>query len=241
MNALCVLGTRALVQSARMEIITNNLANTDTPGFKADYLSLNLVKPPAGLPAGSVRQDDLGPRISFYTDFSAGEFRATGNNLDFAIEGDGFFAVETPEGVQYTRKGNFTVNKDGTLVTQEGLPVLGDAGPIQIEGEDIRCDQEGNLYAGDEQVAKLRIVRIEDKTRLEKSGESLFRLKDGGVAAAAEGAFVRQGFLEGSNVTVIRAMTEMIEALRGYEAYQKMMQTIDENTSKSVNEVGRIS
>jgi flagellar basal-body rod protein FlgG len=224
-----------------MEIITNNLANTDTPGFKADYLSLNLVKPPAGLSAGSVRQDDFGPMIRFYTDFSAGELRATGNHLDFALEGDGFFAVETPQGVQYTRKGNFAVNKDGTLVTQEGLPVLGDAGPIQIEGDDIRCDQEGNLYAGDEQAAKLRIVRIEDKTKLEKSGESLFRLKDGGAVAPAEGTFVRQGFLEGSNVTVIRAMTEMIEALRGYEAYQKMMQTIDENTSKSVNEVGRIS
>jgi len=239
MNALCALGTRALIQSARMDILSNNLANTDTTGFKADYLSLNLIQ--KGEEAAQVSQGDPGPIVRQYTDFSAGEFRKTDSPLDFALEGEGFFAVETPSGVQYTRKGNFAANSAGALVTQEGWPVLGDGGPIQIEGENLQADREGNLFQGEEQAARLRIVEIPDKDKLEKAGDTMFRLKEGGAAIDAEATYVAQGYLEGSNVTVIRAMTEMIETLRGYEAYQKMMQTIDDAASKSVNEVGRVS
>jgi flagellar basal-body rod protein FlgG len=118
---------------------------------------------------------------------------------------------------------------------------MGDGGPIQVEGENLIADREGNLYQGEEQVAKLRIVEIADKSKLEKAGDTMFRLREGGSARDAEATYVAQGYLEGSNVTVIRAMTEMIETLRGYEAYQKMMQTIDEAAQKSVNEVGRVS
>jgi len=251
-ESIYVAGAGAIAQQLRMEVLANNLSNLDTVGFKEDrtvfrsYLAgwLDRAKDPSG--QSSVRREGASNiKVGVEetrTSFSPGQLRHTGNPLDLALEGVGFFCVQKAEGIHYTRKGNFALDERGTLVTQEGLPVLGKRGEITIDGKEIVVDLEGNVVVDGARVDTLRIADFPEPYSLEKVGDNFFLPASAGVdERVAEGAKVNQGFVELSNVNPVKVMTEMIEALRGFEAYQKLIQSASELTSRAINEVGRLA
>ena len=214
----------SLIQGRRFDIISSNLANVGTTGFKKDTLTfdralLEYVK----------------------TDLSQGNLRLTGNPLDIALEGDGFFRIQTPSGIRYTRNGSFCLNAAGALVTKNGDPVLGESGPIIIESGDITIDTQGGITVGEAVVDTLSVDTFVRPERLQKQGLSycIYTGDEEGIVKP-EKVVIKQGFLEESNVMVVEEMTKMIETLRTYEIYQKIIQTFDETSYKAINEVGRV-
>jgi len=243
----------ALATERKLDLIANNLANVNTAGFKRDIGQFKFAEPavpPAGspAPADSVMQlaaEAFWTEFRSSTDFSSGQFKNTGNTLDVALSGDGFFSVQTPEGLRYTRSGDFTLNSDGILSTKNGFPVMGTGGEIQIpqaaekgESNVVAIDSEGGITVGTTKVGQLRVVDFEDRSQLQKVGNTLFAAPEaGGEAVEAESFSINQGFLELSNVDSVKMMTEMIQVLRGYEAYQKIIQSIDRINQSAVREV----
>jgi flagellar basal-body rod protein FlgF len=256
-EAIYTAASGAVAYQRRLEVLSNNLANISTAGFKEDRTIFGTYfrgaqdidqkgsqKPPAlkeldGMSSYSTSASS--PVVkSIQTDFSLGPLKDTGNSLDFALQGKGLFCVQTPQGVRYTRNGEFALNDKNVLVTHGGLPVLGKAGTITVDGKDVVVDEQGNISVDGRQVDAFRIVDFENPALLEKVGDTLFALKDPGVRPTrVETAKVIQGHIELSNVDAVRVMTEMVEVLRGYESYQKVIRNIDDVTSKIINEVGR--
>ena len=234
----------ALLQQMRMDMLSNNLANVNTSGYKADKPVFRMdALAPAEPGAETVpgRLSPYAPPLEALTDFSPGPAIRTGNPLDIAIVGDGFLEVQAPEGSRYTRKGNLTINEQGLLSTPEGWPVMGQGGEITIDGSKVEISALGEIYVDGEVVDALRIVNFDQPQQLLKTENTLFVAPQGIAANAVEDDQVQiaQGFLEGSNVDAIRTMTEVIETMRVFEAYQRIIRTVDETTAKTVNEVGR--
>ena len=247
----------ALACEKRLQIISNNLANANTVGFKMDRGKMKLVNP-ADLPSASAGNPaDLAAsrahlfwnNFSMYTDHSNGALKQTDSDFDLALVGKGFFCVQTPDGVHYTRKGDFTLNSDGVLVTRNGWPVLGEGGEITIKSTEnphkyakFAVDEQGNVAVAGKQVDRLRIVDFPELNRLSKAGDTLFKPPAAGPAETkAENVRVSQGFVELSNVDSVKMMTEMIEVLRGYETYQKIIQSVDKTYSQAINQVGSLT
>ncbi len=231
------------VQRVRMDILTHNLANMNTVGYKTDEAVFRIKD--EDLEAGGGQEDKpLSATLPVIplttrTDFSQGLLQSTGNPLDLAIEGDGFFSIQTDEGIRYTRNGSFTLGEDGRLSTQDGYAVMGEGGEITIDGADVEFDGNGNVIVDGQITDKLRIVEISEPTALTKAGYNLFALDEArGAEEPVEYANVHQGFLEGSNVNSVKIMTDLIEVMRGYESYQKIIRTLDENSSKLIAGVG---
>ena len=256
-GTLYIAASAALDHQRRLEVITNNLANVNTDGFKADGLAFRLdtgnrdqadgttqeaaaIKPNQAIP----QYNDYMPatmKLTGYTDFSDGPARQTGNPLDVALEGRGFFSVRTPGGVNYTRQGSFALNQEGALVTSDGYPVMGEGGELVIEGENVAIDEEGYVSVDGNEVGRLRIVTFTNLNGLVKVGSSLFKPSSPNtVPQSAENTIVKQGYVESSNVNAIRMMTDMIAEMRMVEAYQKMIRTADTANTKAINELGRI-
>lgn len=242
-----VAGTMML--EMRMDILANNAANVNTVGFKEDRIfrlpesKQNIWEKPDGgtLEGMSLNTVSILP-IGTYTNFEQGSLNLTGNDLDLGLEGEGFFSIQTEDGVQYTRKGNFTLNADGVLTTIEGFPVLGKSGEIQIDGRQVAVEEDGTIIVNGETIDTLAIVNFPQKNQLLKTGNSLLKPVNTDVEAIpAEKISVKQGFIEASNVDAIKVMTEMVDALRGYESYQKVLLSMNEITTKTANEVGRLS
>lgn len=235
----------ALLQQMRLDVLSNNLANVNTTGFKADQ-PLFRVKPtdsmtPAAAANEPGRITPYAPPMEARTNYDNGPLTRTGNSLDVAIVGKGFFEIQTPDGSRFTRKGNFTVNADGVLATTEGWPVLGQGGEIAIDEGGVEIGDQGEVFVDGESVATLRVVDFPEPYNLVKTGDTLFMPAQGvqGQPVEEGESQVAQGYVEASNVNAIRTMTEMIETLRVFEAYQRMIRTADEATAKTVNEVGR--
>jgi flagellar basal-body rod protein FlgF len=217
-------------QERKMETIINHLANVSTTGFKADILSFDQML-----------------QANMTIDFSQGDLIQTGNSLDLALNGDGFFKIQTPGGIRYTRNGTFTLNNEKSLVTQNGDPVLGSNGPITIEGGRIEINDAGEIWVEDEttgtmeMVGKPAIVDFAQKDRFTKEGESLF-IYNGSPAdeTVLESTTVKQGELEMPNVSTVVEMTKMMECMRGYESCMKTLQALDETDSKAINELGKV-
>ena len=188
-------------------------------------------------------------RINTYTDLRSGPIRETGNRFDLSINGKGFFCVQTPRGIQYTRRGDFGINAEGTMVTQEGWPVLGDGGEITIESEadfsdpqrhEFIVDDQGNVAVDGSTVGKLRIVDFETPDALMKVGGTYFRPRSDTMTGSEAGDYrISQGTLEHSNVNAVEMMTELIEVHRGYESYQKIIRAVDEVNKTTINEIGK--
>jgi flagellar basal-body rod protein FlgG len=184
--------------------------------------------------------------FSSYTDYGTGALKQTGNDFDLAIVGNGFFCVQGPDGERYTRKGDFTLNDDGILVTRDGWPVLGNSGEITIDSKanphrhaKFVVDNQGDVAVDGKMVDKLKIVDFAELRSLVKTGDTLFKAS-GAPAAEAEDVQVSQGFIETSNVDAVKMMTEMIEVLRGYESYQKIIQSSDETYSQAIEKIGNL-
>jgi flagellar basal-body rod protein FlgF len=224
-------------QERRYELIANNLSNALTPGFKKDVPIFHEVFSEALHPSLST--------LSMDSEFSQtllqqGEIQSTRNPLDLAIEGEGFFKVKTPEGVRYTRNGNFHLTREGVLVQANGFPVLSRNGEITLPGGQIAVEKDGAIKVNGADRDKLALITFADLKALKKEGKTLFKLEGEQEEKEAEGAGVIQGALEGSNVNAMEEMVQMIDSLRVFEACYKIVQVQDELNAKSVNELAKV-
>ena len=243
-QALYDIASKSIAQEVRLDMLANNLANVNSVGFKKDMLAVQKSMDGGddrGGSDGSAPSSESFPYVSF-TSFSSGSLRPTQNPLDCALEGTGFFCVKTEEGTEYTRNGVFSLNRDHFLVTQDGLPVLGEKGPVQVGDGEVVIDEQGVVRVDGTMADTLKVVDFKEPHRLRKTTDARFTAGSGtGMEELkAETTVVRQGFVESSNVNPVRVMTEMIEVLRGYESYQKVMQFMNDTTMKTINEVGRL-
>lgn len=237
-------------QQNRLDAISNNLANVDTTAYKRDVtVSKNfselLIRRMGddGVYETPFGSSDVAPIIGklglgvetneLYTIFEQGSFKETSGNTDMALQGEGYFAVSTPNGERYTRNGNFIVGKEGFLTTKEGYPVMGENGPIQVENTEFIVNENGILYTAEDmtEIERFKIVCFDNERYIKKEGSSLYAATDiSGPAYIAEGeerASVLQGYIETSNVNVVNEMVQMIEVNRAYEANQKTIQSED--------------
>ena len=235
-----------LAESMRTDVISNNLANVNTAGFKKDvaitkdFASMLITRINDGADAPVIGGLGVGVMVDeVATIQSPGMMKSTGNDLDMAIDGKGFFAVTTPQGVRYTRNGTFTKNIQGELVNQDGYPVLGQKGPIRIRGSKMTVSDDGQVSIDNQPVDKLQILEFADEKLLTKEGASLFAAPPGQNSKPGTGS-VRQGFLEMSNVNVIGEMVNLISNYRTYEVNGKVVQAHDQLLDKAVNEVGKL-
>jgi flagellar basal-body rod protein FlgF len=225
-RGLYIAASGMLAEQIRQDQIANDLANASTPGYKADRTSQRTFN--ELLLANSATGATVGPQSTavqvdkIETDFTARPARDTGEPLDFAITGDGFFAVQTANGTRYTRNGQFSLDPQGRLVTAQGDPVL-DSGGRAITATDGKVDP--------------RRLGVFNLTNPRKEGDSLLT----GTAAGAGAGTVRSGALESSGADAARSMVDMISSMRAFEAGQKVIQTIDETLGKAVTQVGSIS
>jgi flagellar basal-body rod protein FlgF len=230
--------TGAQQQFHQQAITANNLANAATPGYKAEtsaYRTAEVVGP--GLPARAYALASTSG-----VDLSAAEIQRTGRDLDVAIEGPGFFAVQALDGTEaYTRGGSFRVSPEGELQTRAGLPVLGDGGPVVIPPDSkVTIGPDGTISAVDLgqsaknviTVGRLKLVNP-DRADLVRGADSLFRLRGGGAAEADPNVMVAAGGLEDSNVDTVATMVEMLSLARQYDLHMKILQAADSNAQRA--------
>jgi flagellar basal-body rod protein FlgF len=227
-------GAKALEQ--RQHTLANNLANAGTDGFRADLATFRAV-PVRAEGTATTRVFSLEATSGF--DAATGPLRHTDSPFDMAIRGEGWFAVQTPEGAErYTRNGAFTAGADGTLQTLTGMPVVGDGGPIAIpENARMHVGSDGTISAqvGNQppvQIGRLKLVNP-PKEDLVKLGNGLVGLRDDGIAPADENVAMVQGSLEGSNVNVVESMIGMIALSRQFEMQMRMLQNAESNDARA--------
>ena len=259
-ESIYIAASAGIKQARKMEMIAQNLANVNNTGYKKDALVFKEMMPPfppdSDLDAGKnilLSSDKSNKNVSYvgitdqYTDFSTGGIKKTGGVLDIALDGEGFFKVQTPDGPRYTRNGNFRLNTAKQLVNQKGNQVLDrNDTPVVIDAPGkISIDGEGSISVGNglanTTITNIKLVNFENKKFLEKVGDGLYRNK--GLPEEELEAIdikTRQGFLESSNVTSVEEMTEMVGTLRIFESYQKIIQSIDSMNDQSVNTIGRV-
>lgn len=226
-----------LAHEHRMDQISNNLANVDTAGFKKEDITFweMMFKTADNRPR-------VGKGLKTLTNHDQGSAKQTDNTLDFAINGDGFFKIQTPNGIRYTRNGNFTLNNEGQLSTFDGNLVIGEGGAITLTDQDIQVGRDGQITAKGQQINRLSLASFSDLQSLEKEGSNLFRIKDGGTQEqAVEKPNIQQGYLEGANISVVSEMTEMIDLQRAYQSQQKAIQTTDDIDQQSTSRVGKLT
>lgn len=250
-------------EQKRLDILSNNLANADTNGYKkegttsqtfADELAIKIKDTSSYNISRRIGGMSMGVHIGeTYTDYSEGNLKVTDNKTDFALDGDGFFAISYTDkagnsSVKYTRDGAFVVNTEGYLVTKDGDFVLNrdDARNGNVNGrirvnpnQEITVDEFGNISQDGQVVANIGYVDFEDYNYLAKYGENMYDLVDGGTVIESE-ATVRQGIIESSNVNVVSEMVNMITISRAYQAGQKIINAVDETLDKAVNQVGKV-
>ena len=247
--------TGMVQQQKRMEVVTNNLANSDTNGFKkegatsvsfADVYAAKIKDESEFFNNRRIGTMNMGAKIGeTYTNFDEGPIEVTDNDYDFALDGKGFFQISYTNkagetSTKYTRDGSFTLTQEGYLVTDDGDLVLGQNGPIRLDvNSETKVDTLGNIYQNDQLVDRFALVDFADYNYLSHYGENLYDAVDGATAQNAPCTVV-QGVLEASNINVVEEMVSMIEIQRNYESNQKVIQSIDETLDKAVNQVGRL-
>ncbi|URZ06353.1 flagellar basal-body rod protein FlgG [Clostridium felsineum] len=249
--------TGMVVQEAKQDVISNNLANTNTVGFKSDSLSSqsfedvliqNYSKRENGTPTRTILGNlNLGSKINdTATDFSGGNIQTTNSDTDFAIEGRGFFTVRKNNGSDqnyYTRNGHFHVNSEGYLLDDNGDYIMGTnlatntTEPMNLGKGSVDCDPYGNVSVNGQAKYKFNFVDFNDYTKLKKIGDNLF---EGDNPTQNFNASVENKALESSNVNVMKGITDMMTTMRVFESNQKIVQSIDETVGKAVNEVGKV-
>jgi flagellar basal-body rod protein FlgG len=227
-----IVGIAAMMERKIMQLdsTTHNLANASTPGFKAQHLQ-------------ATRAMEANTEYSMATtvDFRRGPAEMTGNVLDLNIEGDGFFVLQTRNGIAFTRRGDFTLDRDNRLVTQDGLAVLGDGGEIRLGKGKVHVGRDGAVKVDADVAGKLRIVDFTAPAQLTRTGDGLFHDPGAAGMKSVDRPAVVSGYLERSNIDVIREMVDMIEINRTFEYYQKLIHTLTEMDKMSVSRIGRLA
>ncbi|MGE5542605.1 MAG: flagellar basal-body rod protein FlgF, partial [Bacillota bacterium] len=243
-----------LLEMARLDVSSNNIASAGAAGFKRDVTVVNSFpemliyrsRQPVFLGASVERRlgaIGTGAVISeSVPDMTRGSPKNTGNPLDVAIAGEGFLVVDTAGGERYTRNGNLSLDSEGILVTAGGDPVLGESGEISLGGAGpVEIGRDGTVYQDGEAVDRLRVVRFAEPLRLARQSTTLFAAsEDSGPAEEMDERSILPGSLEASNVNPVSEMVNMISVMRAYEASQKLLQSQDQTLEKAVTEIGRL-
>lgn len=222
----------------QLDRVAADLANVNTAGYKSERVTTLAAERP-----------DFGATLQSAVDVVAGQGRLdmrsgalspTGRDFDFALEGRGFFVVETPGGERYTRNGQFDRRADGTLVTSDGLPALGTNGPIRVGPGTVSVDADGTIRAGGVVAGKLRVADVPDYQNLRREEHGRFRYVGTGQPTTAAGATVRMGMLEQSNVSVVERMVQLTEVGRSFEALQRGLNVLMNDVDlRAITEFGR--
>jgi len=250
-------------EQKRLDVLSNNLANADTNGYKkegttsqtfADELAIRIKDTSYFGMKKNLGVMSMGVHIGeTYTDYSQGNYKITDNQTDFAINGDGFFAISYTDkagntSVKYTRDGAFIVNTQGYLVTKDGDFVLNQNGATNTDPNSriqvnpnlpIVVTPDGGIYQNDVLVGNIGLINFEDYDYIAKFGENMYDIVDGATLVPSE-ATIDQGCLEASNVNVVSEMVNMITISRAYQAGQKVINAVDGTLDKAVNQVGRV-
>lgn len=222
---------------SQLDTVTNNIANAGTPGFKAEHLHFAMQDRKEASADG--QSTSYVP--SLMVDYSPGGMEKTGNVLDLAIRGEGFFAVETKEGAAYTRRGNFTLNKNNELVTQSGDYVLDAGGKhIVVNGDDLQVSEQGQIMVDGNTAGRLRMVAFDKGQALLSRGGGLYTDPGSAGLKTLDKPDLASGYLELANVQAIKEMVAMIDIQHSFETYQKAIQTIADLDRLSVNRVGKL-
>ena len=221
-------------QTFKNDLVSNNLANINTTGYKRDIMFTDM------LDVFDTNYDNK----NIKTEFTQGTMKETGNPLDIAFSGSGFFVIENNGGEYYTRDGHFTVNSLGNLTTAEGFNVMGQGGIINVSLDgaktgDFEISKLGEIFVNNEYIDMLKIVDFEDYTELTKEGVNLFSANDNHRPYEPEMYMVLQRHLEGSNVNSVNEMVELISLQRNFESTQKAVRTLDDALGKAANDIGR--
>ena len=238
-NGIYLAGTAMVRQEARQEAMAHNLANISTPGYKATRVFASVLDETNIKGVDSIRAAEHDQKT--YIDMKQGSIRYTGRDLDFALEGKGFFVVDTPGGEKYTRNGNFTISADGDLVDSSGFQVLGDGGPISLSGKGtIEVDESGNIMMDGQVKGKILVKEFGNTIGLVSEGVGLYGPRPGAALQETE-ADVRvfQNYLENSNVTGLEEATNMTAMMKNYEACQKMVQLQNQAVGRLVYDLIR--
>lgn len=242
-NALLIGLSRQTALLRQMDIIANNLANSQTPGYKSEaplfeeYLSKNALI--SDLPGTSGKVSMVQDR-GLLREFKEGAMVTTNNPLDFAINGKGWLVVDTPQGERYTRNGRLTRNEEGTLVTAGGNTVLSTTGTIEIAADEtnITISADGTVSTSAGEKGKFRIVKFENEELMKKEGNSLFSHTE--QATPAENVRIVQGVIENSNVEPVVELTDMIKVMRSYVATSKLNEKMDELKRRGIEQLGTV-
>ena len=222
-NSLIIALARQSVLARQMDVIATNLANLETAGFKSENMIFTeLIEKTADGEFLSLVHD-----VSFVRDLAEGPFTGTNSSLDLAIDGDGYFVVDTPDGERYTRHGVFQLDDTGNIVTTEGHQVLGSGGApiaIPLDTSTITIARDGTISADTNEIGRIKLVRFDDPQALSKVGSGLYDAK-GQPPLPANDSQVFQGMIENSNVKGVVEMTRMIDTVRSYQAAAKLADT----------------
>lgn len=238
-----MLGSGMLTQSRVLSGISNNLSNINTSGYKDEKVTTSTFGSmvmdridSAKTPIGSVTLMRTADGIK--TDYSEGTLKETGRTLDFAIKGQGFFAVQGSNGTVYTRNGNFNVDDQGYLVVEPGGRVLGQNGPIHVGTDNFTADSEGNILVNGQVADKIDVVDFADYNTLQNAGEGLFTAS--GQPTQVQNPSILWKTLEGSNVDAAQEMTQALSAQRNLQSCSQALQMYDNNLEKAVTEIAKV-
>jgi len=237
-----IAGSAGQMAQHKLNDISHNLANVNTTGYMANRSSFT-TELSEQMGGNSTQQSAAFAKFgNQFIAMEEGSIKTTGNDLDFAIQGNGFFRVALPDGSEaYTRAGNFKLDANGMLLTQGGQSVLDSGGSaIQLQAGHITANQEGALFVDGNRMADLGLVQIKDATKIEKVGDALLKTPADNINTDSAKMTVHQGSLEGSNVNAILAMTEMIDTMRSYQSTMKVVEQFNQQASLLNDRVGRI-
>lgn len=221
--------TGKMARSQNQEIIARNLANVNTIGFKKNFPAFSTFLKDAGSINGtSISKVGI--------DYGQGSLQPTGNTLDIAIHGAGFFTMETEKGLRYTRNGHFMLNKDRQIINEQGWILLGIGGPLQLprDAQDIQIDAKGGIIVDGAKIGDIKITDLPDKEDLKEAGASAFVSSSGSKGVDATDYEIQQGFLEGSNVSVITEMVNLIVNMRSFDSNNRVTNTIDDTLQQLI-------
>ena len=221
--------TGKTVMSKNLEVISRNLANVNTTGFKKNVsVFRTFMEKDSSVPGASL------PRVE--VNHSQGTTKGTGNKLDLAIHGNGYFAMDSGEGKMYTRNGHFLLNGEMEIINDAGWKLNGENGVIKLprNANDITVNNQGDVLVDGVRISKINIVDFEDKNVLREAGNSAFRTNPGNRVDIAEDFELQQGFLETSNVSVIDEMVNMMANMRSFQANNNVSKTINQTLEKLI-------
>jgi flagellar basal-body rod protein FlgF/flagellar basal-body rod protein FlgG len=230
-NGIYAASTGLLARTQELDLAANNLANANTTGFRGGRVSFKTQMMTAAVNSASHAVSSFGVLGSTRTDFSQGSLQSTGNPLDLALEGDGFFAVQAPTGVQYTRNGNFHLTGTGALVTAQGFPVLGSNGPIILPVGTAEISSSGVISVNGDVAGQLQLSALDPSVTPTPLGDAYFSAPAAAMTAASQ-LSVRQGSLESSNINPVESAVGLIEIQRNAEMMQRALTTFHDDFNK---------